>query len=584
MNAPLSNPGNITKNGLATLIFAQATTFGGLTVNAGAARFDVPVTFSAGLVNSATVLFGTQTLTINGAGLDNEGSLPLVGGTLAGSGPVVNGGLISGTGTIDGTGGFTNDGQFTLSGGNITLAKGGANSNAGNIEVPSGLQLRLTGGTLANTGTIDLEGGIVAGTATLNNSAGGIISGHGTISSPFGNNAGSLVVESGTLNIPQAFANSGEIVLSGGAAALNGAGAISNTGVIRGDGKVSKTVVNNVGGEIRAEPGKSLILTGAGTSNSGQMYLYGGFLESIQSFTNNAGGFISGNGTLIVGNGLTNNGTMNFSGSANVVGDITNSAGAKIISSGGGPTTFFDDVTNQGEIRTSAGSFTVFFGSVSGAGTFTGLGTVNFEGDLKPGNSPADVQFAGNVALGSNATLQIEFAGIDQGSAYDHISVTGQLSLGGTLDVSLINGFNPQPGNSFDILDFNPGSLSGTFSAINLPALTGGLTWNTSQLYTDGVLSVAAAGLAGDYSGNGVVDAADYVVWRKNQGTTHALPNDPIGGTIGTAQYNQWRAHFGQTAGSGSAAIANTAVPEPATLVLLMFTVAGCYLRRGQNE
>ncbi len=49
---------------------------------------------------------------------------------------------------------------------------------------------------------------------------------------------------------------------------------------------------------------------------------------------------------------------------------------------------------------------------------------------------------------------------------YDHISVTGQLSLGGTLDVSLINGFNPQPGNSFDILDFNPGSLSGTFSAI----------------------------------------------------------------------------------------------------------------------
>ena len=35
-----------------------------------------------------------------------------------------------------------------------------------------------------------------------------------------------------------------------------------------------------------------------------------------------------------------------------------------------------------------------------------------------------------------------------------------------------------------------------------------------------------------------------------------------------------------QTVGSGSGDIANAAVPEPTTSVLLMFAAAGCYLRR----
>jgi hypothetical protein len=88
--------------------------------------------------------------------------------------------------------------------------------------------------------------------------------------------------------------------------------------------------------------------------------------------------------------------------------------------------------------------------------------------------------------------------------------------------------------------------------------------------YLDNVQLKAQTSLPGDYNSNGAVDAGDYVVWRANLATTNTLPNDPIGGTIGTAQYNQWRAHFGQTALSGVGALANTAVPEPTTFFMLV--------------
>ena len=304
-------------------------------------------------------------------------------------------------------------------------------------------------------------------------------------------------------------------------------------------------------GEVRAGSGQSLTFTGSANTNAGRINLLGGELEFTQNLTNSFGGLVSGNGSLITHTGLLNQGTMNFGGTTNILGDVTNAAGGKIISAGGGATIFFDDVTNQGEIRTSTNGFSVFFGTVSGAGTFTGTGTVNFEGDLTPGNSPASVQFGGDVAFGSAASLKIELAGSTPGAQYDQVHVTGQLSLDGELDLSLLGTYMPAVGTTFDILDW--GSLAGTFFSLQLPTLTTGI-WDTSQLYTTGMLSVVGA-LAGDYNHNGVVDAADYVVWRKGLGTTYTQ-ND----------YDVWRANFGRTAGGGSGAAATAAVPEPTTL------------------
>jgi hypothetical protein len=79
--------------------------------------------------------------------------------------------------------------------------------------------------------------------------------------------------------------------------------------------------------------------------------------------------------------------------------------------------------------------------------------------------------------------------------------------------------------------------------------------------------------VAGDYNRNGTVDTADYAVWRKNVGTSDSLPNDLVGGTIGPAQYDQWRAHYGQTAGAGASlgsSLSSSTVPEPCTILLLV--------------
>jgi hypothetical protein len=85
--------------------------------------------------------------------------------------------------------------------------------------------------------------------------------------------------------------------------------------------------------------------------------------------------------------------------------------------------------------------------------------------------------------------------------------------------------------------------------------------------------------LPGDYNDNGTVEAADYVVWRKNNGTTNTLPNDPHGGTIGSNQFNTWRANFGRTLGGSGSSFSSlessASVPEPATLALIV--VAGLF-------
>jgi hypothetical protein len=93
-------------------------------------------------------------------------------------------------------------------------------------------------------------------------------------------------------------------------------------------------------------------------------------------------------------------------------------------------------------------------------------------------------------------------------------------------------------------------------------------TGTQSAFWDDLVLEIAAPpGQDGDYNLDGLVDAADYILWRKSP--------DDFGGT--PAGYNTWRANFGE-GGSGGG---GTGVPEPtAVCLVLVGVVFGAATRR----
>ena len=73
--------------------------------------------------------------------------------------------------------------------------------------------------------------------------------------------------------------------------------------------------------------------------------------------------------------------------------------------------------------------------------------------------------------------------------------------------------------------------------------------------------------MPGDYNNNGMVDAADYVLWRNGGPLANEVDNP---GTVNAQDYTEWRARFGNSVASGAGASANATIPEPATTVMLI--------------
>jgi hypothetical protein len=226
----------------------------------------------------------------------------------------------------------------------------------------------------------------------------------------------------------------------------------------------------------------------------------------------------------------------------------------------------------------TSGSTVTVFGNYSGDGIAGSADAIHLNGDVAPGFSAGVASFGGNVHFSPSTRLHIEIGGSMAGTQHDQLRVDGQLALAGTLSVSLLNGFSPTLGSSFTILDWE--TLAGTFADVELPLLGGSLAWNTSQLYTLGMISVVASpGVSGDYNADGRVDAADYVAWRKFRNTSMPLPNNPNPLPIDDDQYETWRRRFGQIAAVGGGG----AVPEPAGIAVLTLpaiTFAVIYRRR----
>jgi hypothetical protein len=150
---------------------------------------------------------------------------------------------------------------------------------------------------------------------------------------------------------------------------------------------------------------------------------------------------------------------------------------------------FHGDVTHNGaEIYTAEENLTVFSGHVGGAGPYTGFGEVKMEGVFSPGNSPAIVNFGGNLSLGPSSTLIMEIGGTTPGTQHDQLNVSGTFTANGTLQIVLINGFVPSVGNTFDL--FNAAHFAGNFTSIISPPEFAGFSFN--NILTSGNLTVSA--------------------------------------------------------------------------------------------
>jgi uncharacterized protein YkwD len=79
-------------------------------------------------------------------------------------------------------------------------------------------------------------------------------------------------------------------------------------------------------------------------------------------------------------------------------------------------------------------------------------------------------------------------------------------------------------------------------------------------------LALELASLPGDYNNDGIVNTADYTVWRDHLGSATALANDDTAG-VDQDDYTRWMNNFGNTLAGGAA---TSAVPEPSTALLLL--------------
>ncbi len=216
----------------------------------------------------------------------------------------------------------------------------------------------------------------------------------------------------------------------------------------------------------------------------------------------------------------------------------------------------------EGGVLEAPGGISLATGRIQGQGTV--IGNVANSGFMEPESSTGLLTVEGNYTQGSSGRMIIFADLLMPLGVNPRLEVIGDVTLDGTLQINLGSMGQFRGTRSFDVLDWT-GSLNGTtFSTLQLPMFGGMFTWDTSQLYSSGVLTLTGPPPEADYNHNGVVDAADYVVWRKTDGNQ--------------AGFDLWRQQFGIVAGGGSGSaigrLSDVPVPEPATAVILLLAAA----------
>ncbi|MCM0590374.1 MAG: Calx-beta domain-containing protein [Gloeotrichia echinulata DEX184] len=369
----------------------------------------------------------------------------------------------AGTGTTYISTQFNNTGTVQVSSGTLNLQNGGTSSgifkaDTGGTLLFSGGNYNFTGGSLTGQGTISVTGGNIsvneAIVSEVNNLtlSGGTLGLNGTTASEVNNftlsggnltGTADLTIETGgTFNWTGGYQTGAGKTIIEGTATLSGSTKYLGSRTIENQGTTTWT-----GGDIYLYDSAVWNNTDTGVfdiqSDRSFVYYYGN-----QSKLNNAGILkkTAGTGTTYISTQFNNTGTVQVS------------SGTLNLQSGG--TSSGNWAVNNGAILQFSSNYTLQGGTLAGSGTI--IGNVSNLTQINPGDGIGTLKITGNYTQSTSSNLNIELGGATN---YDRLNITGNASLNGNLNISLVNGFTPILGDRYTILDFG-GNFSGGFTNI----------------------------------------------------------------------------------------------------------------------
>lgn len=459
----ITNSGNLTIEGvMAKSLNAQLNNTGNIVANFS---FDIVpnragLYFDKGVIlnNSGTFKFQSGNIGIlNGAVFNNSGNFEFANTgdiDIKGiAGASVNG-IFNNSGTVKQTSNarqttqigiiFNNTGTVNVEFGRLDIAFGGV-SNGGTFNVNSGQFLGFGGGgqvyTLTNGAKINGTGNltILDGKLDLKLSAGATIA--NTIKLSLEGISELLVDQNWTL----------PTITNWEGGTLNSTKIISNSGTLTIGGTFSKSLkgqLNNTG---------NIIAKFASTGNL--RFQDGVILNNFNNLEFQQGNIyneIGGVGTL--NNSGTFKKTTTGTGQINV---IFNNTGTVEVQSG--RLNFSNYIHNNANLILKGGVLTFSNPLNINGGSIEGNGTINVavtnSGLLNP-RYVSNTEFGrltinGNYTETNNASINIQLGGNTAAVNFDQIDINGTANFDGTLNVSLLNGFTPTLGNTFDVLTYD---------------------------------------------------------------------------------------------------------------------------------
>ena len=277
--------------------------------------------------------------------------------------------------------------------------------------------------------------------------------------------------------------------------------------------------------------GASLTFTQDSVAFSNNLNIASASTLAMTSGNNSCSGAFLGAGPLSL--------SLPTGGSLTLRGDSSSFSGDLMVSNG---TLLVNNTTGSG---TGSGAVTVQAGATLGGSGVVG-GPLTVDGTLAPGNSPGTLTIGNDLVVNNGAVLQYQL-----GTSSDLTVVNGNLTLGGTLNVTDIGGFGL---NNYTLFTYS-GSLNGSTAFGTMPP---GYSYYLNTNTTGKVVLVAYYPSATTPRIATISSSGGNVVLSGGGGSTNG-PYYLLTSTNLALPRNQWiRSSFGQFDGNGNFVFTNT--------------------------